>query len=121
MKRKGQSVIERVVCSSSEEGAEFSHTTGKTGKTFSVQGDNKEYFGERETFSLVELTPHTGRTHQLRVHMSYIGFPILGDDIYGVGGERQMLHCGFLEIRHPTTGEIMSFTSEFVWSEQDWI
>lgn len=53
--------------------------------------------------ALVELRPHTGRTHQLRVHMSYIGSPIVGDPVYGVGkyGDRLMLHAWKLEITIP--------------------
>lgn len=54
--------------------------------------------------ALVELKPHTGRTHQLRVHLSYIGAPIVGDPIYGNGqfGDRLMLHAAALEITVPT-------------------
>lgn len=53
--------------------------------------------------ALVELRPHTGRTHQLRVHMSYIGSPIVGDPVYGTGkfGDRLMLHAWKLEISIP--------------------
>lgn len=52
---------------------------------------------------LVELRPHTGRTHQLRVHMSYIGSPIVGDPVYGAGkyGDRLMLHAWKLEVSIP--------------------
>jgi len=78
-------------------------------------------------FTLMELTPKTGRTHQLRVHLAHLGHPILGDAVYGgrrehalrqgsgVGGRgsgnhvapvpRQMLHAGRLAFRHPRTGE----------------
>lgn len=50
-------------------------------------------------YSLVELKPTTGRTHQLRVHMKYLGHPILGDPVYGEGGESRMfLHAQKLEI-----------------------
>ena len=54
--------------------------------------------------ALVELKPHTGRTHQLRVHLSYIGAPIVGDPVYGNGqfGDRLMLHAAALEITVPT-------------------
>lgn len=52
--------------------------------------------------SLVELRPRTGRTHQLRVHMQYIGCPIVGDKVYGDGkGDRLYLHAGELEITIP--------------------
>jgi 23S rRNA pseudouridine1911/1915/1917 synthase len=63
--------------------------------------------------TLVELVLKTGRTHQIRVHMSHIGYPLLGDDKYGTRGEypRPMLHAKLLGFAHPTTGERMEFTS----------
>lgn len=62
----------------------------------------------------IELKLETGRTHQIRVHMSYIGFPILGDEVYGRGKneygiEGQVLHARELEFVHPVTGENMRF------------
>ena len=54
---------------------------------------------------LVDIHLHTGRTHQIRVHFSYIGFPLLGDDLYGGslghGIERQALHCHSLKFYNP--------------------
>ena len=60
-----------------------------------------------DDFSLVKLSPITGRTHQLRVHMSYIGNPIYGDSMYGAkqSGERTRLHCHRITFAHPVTGE----------------
>src|SRR3989344_1132494 len=52
-------------------------------------------------YSLLELEPKTGRTHQLRVHLKYIGHPIVGDPVYGHGGERMYLHAKSLEIALP--------------------
>lgn len=81
-------------------------------------------------FTVVRLIPHTGRTHQLRVHMSWLGHPIVGDKIYGpddtlylqfieggVTGEmltklllpRQALHADFMRLRHPRTQEFVEF------------
>ena len=64
--------------------------------------------------SLVELKPHTGRMHQLRVHMAHLGCPMLGDVRYGgalvLGGEpvpRLMLHAGALRFPHPEGGTKM--------------
>ena len=56
---------------------------------------------------LVKLNPITGRTHQLRVHLSHIGHPIYGDDMYGspIEGERCRLHCRAIKFIHPITGE----------------
>ncbi|MCH8026334.1 MAG: RluA family pseudouridine synthase [Chloroflexi bacterium] len=61
--------------------------------------------------SLVEVRPKTGRTHQIRVHLASIGFPICGDALYGraaslpAGLTRQFLHAHRLAFRHPATGE----------------
>ncbi len=52
-------------------------------------------------YSLVELRPTTGRTHQLRVHMKYLGYPILGDAVYGKKHDRLYLHAKSLEITLP--------------------
>jgi len=67
-------------------------------------------------FTLVEARLETGRTHQIRVHLSYLGYPILGDPLYGpkkqpfnLGG--QVLHAKALKLRHPTTGVEMDFES----------
>ena len=68
--------------------------------------------------SLVECAIETGRTHQIRVHMASLGFPIVGDVVYGRSAwdrklahfpERQMLHAARLELRHPATGRAMTF------------
>jgi tRNA pseudouridine32 synthase / 23S rRNA pseudouridine746 synthase len=60
--------------------------------------------------SLLQLTPVTGRTHQLRVHLAAIGHPIMGDRLYGgVQAVRLMLHAQSLAFVHPVTGEQMQF------------
>lgn len=68
-----------------------------------------------ERFSLVELTPHTGRTHQLRLHMSAIGHPLAGDWLYGTEEpsliERSALHAAFLSVQHPVTGEMIELAA----------
>ncbi|CAM4199089.1 RNA pseudouridine synthase [Streptococcus penaeicida] len=60
-----------------------------------------------ENVHLVDIKLHTGRTHQIRVHFSHIGFPLLGDDLYGgrvdLGITRQALHCHFLRFYNPFT------------------
>ena len=67
-------------------------------------------------YSLVELTLETGRTHQIRVHMAYIGHPVAGDPLYGprktLKGHGQFLHAHTLGFTHPKTGETMVFTAE---------
>ena len=61
--------------------------------------------------SLIECKLHTGRTHQVRVHLRHLGHPVLGDKIYGgkSGFPRQMLHAWKLGFEHPRTGEWKSF------------
>ena len=64
-----------------------------------------------DDISLIELKLETGRTHQIRCHMSSIGHPLLGDDLYGGSPElisRQALHCAEMRFVHPVTGETVS-------------
>src|SRR5256714_7861710 len=65
--------------------------------------------------SLVECTIHSGRTHQIRVHLHHVGHPLLGDKLYGgkrAGNfPRQMLHAWKLSFRHPRIRKTMSFTA----------
>lgn len=68
-------------------------------------------------YTWVELQLETGRTHQIRVHMSYIGHPLLGDPVYGpkkcpFNLNGQVLHAKVLGFIHPRTGEYMEFNSE---------
>lgn len=66
--------------------------------------ESKTYYRvlkSNDKYSLLELKPETGRTHQLRVHLNYLGCPILGDSVYGNGGERMYLHAHKLEITIP--------------------
>ncbi|MFC5602998.1 RluA family pseudouridine synthase [Sporosarcina koreensis] len=65
-------------------------------------------------FTLVECRLETGRTHQIRVHMKYIGYPLAGDPKYGpkktIDFNGQALHAGTIGFKHPRTGEYMEFT-----------
>jgi len=69
----------------------------------------------RGSFSLVELTPLTGRTHQLRVHMAAIGHPLAGDWLYGTEDRslipRPALHAHELTVEHPITKENLHLTA----------
>ena len=74
-----------------------------------------EVVAESENASLLNIRLITGRTHQIRVHMAYIGHPVMGDDLYGVCDEsieRQALHAGSYIFKHPMTDEIVSIKSE---------
>ena len=70
------------------------------------------------SFTLLQVTPKTGRPHQIRVHLKYIGFSVVGDEVYAGRKTarddrrwcpRQFLHAFFLEITHPETGKRMHF------------
>lgn len=68
-------------------------------------------------YTLVKCVLETGRTHQIRVHMASIGFPLVGDPLYGFKRQKfklegQVLHARTLGFIHPRTGEYMEFTSE---------
>ena len=69
---------------------------------------------EANGHSLVSLKLETGRTHQIRIHMKYLGFPLIGDYLYNPDMEhmtRQALHSHHMEFAHPITSEWMSFTA----------
>ena len=76
-----------------------------------------EVLGRFNGFTYLKLRLETGRTHQIRVHMAYIGHPVAGDDVYGprkrVGNfEGQCLHAKKIGFIHPKTSEYMEFDSE---------
>jgi 23S rRNA pseudouridine1911/1915/1917 synthase len=94
----------------------------KQRKRMTVQRGGKEALTEFEVLddnfhegrALVRLKLHTGRTHQIRVHMAFIGCPIVGDRVYGyrkqrVSLKRQFLHAAHISFDHPTTAVRMAF------------
>ncbi len=96
--RKENSIIERCV-----------NSNGDTAIT--------EYYviKEFDNMSLVFVTLQTGRTHQIRVHMSYTGHPIIGDTLYGSSSNliaRQALHACKISFIHPITKEFMNLEAE---------
>ena len=82
-----------------------------------VRPDGKEAVTQFEDFALVRLHLDTGRTHQIRVHMSHIGHPLLGDTLYGKeiksnhGMERAALHAAHLEFLQPISSEKLMFNA----------
>jgi 23S rRNA pseudouridine1911/1915/1917 synthase len=66
-------------------------------------------------FAFLKVFPLTGRTHQIRVHLSFYGNPVLGDTVYGKGHkfERLALHAYSLEFTHPITGNLLYSYSMF--------
>lgn len=75
--------------------------------------------------SLLKLKLHTGRTHQIRVHLSHAGGPLVGDDLYGGMIDkimkRQALHCGHLELIHPFSGDALSFKADLPQDMAGWL
>ena len=69
--------------------------------------------GRFKDFSLLELTLETGRTHQIRVHLAHLGYPIVGDRTYGTAAHfpRQALHASRLGFEHPVTKKFLRFES----------
>lgn len=99
--RKADSIIER--CVSPNGDVAITH--------YSVL---KEFCKNNETFSEVLVNLETGRTHQIRVHMAYIGHPIVGDSLYGNESDlitRQALHAYKVEFMHPITNKKMKIQS----------
>ncbi len=82
---------------------------------YAVTDFKRILYNEDKNLSLVQLNLLTGRTHQIRVHMKYIGYPLIGDFLYNPDYTyiaRQALHSGRLEFIHPVTGEKMNFISD---------
>lgn len=95
--RESESIIKRIVSDNGQR-AVTHYKAIKSGKKY----------------SLLEIDLETGRTHQIRVHFSYIGHPLAGDDLYGGSTEDiscQALHCGRLYFSEPLTGEKITVTS----------
>lgn len=76
-----------------------------------------EVIAQGEKFSYVKVTLETGRTHQIRVHMAYIGHPVAGDPVYGPKNgvtslNGQCLHAGLIGFEHPRDGRYMEFSAD---------
>ena len=115
--KKGHGLIELAIGRDTKERKKFSARTTKP-KPSVTEYKAVERFGTLA--ARVDLFPKTGRTHQLRVHMTSIGHPLLGDPTYGgrkvkaledIEIPRVMLHAKTLGFRHPVTGKPMEWTS----------
>lgn len=95
--RENESVIKRIV----DENGQYSLT-------------EYEMIYSDGVYSVIRAFPHTGRTHQIRVHLSYIDIAIYGDFIYGeeIPGEPMRLHCSSLGFVHPSDGRYVKFNAE---------
>lgn len=96
--RKTDSIIEREV-----------RTDGQPART------HYKVMDRHELFTRLELQLDTGRTHQIRVHLSYLGHPLVGDDLYGGTLsllKRQALHCKSIKFTHPFNKKILTFNAK---------
>ncbi len=87
---------------------------------------SKIWHTQVSTFTMLDVRIHTGRTHQIRVHLSSIGNPVIGDQIYSKKWEKYkvpylLLASTFLKFKHPVTGEELSFTAELPEHMKDYI
>jgi 23S rRNA pseudouridine1911/1915/1917 synthase len=83
----------------------------EAGRQATTQYQVREYL---DGYTLVEVSPLTGRTHQIRVHLSAIGYPVVGDPIYGIKSahlDRQFIHACNLGLRLPSTKQYQEFAS----------
>lgn len=108
--RKENSIIERCVNLKGE--------TAITHYQVLNQEQTEELFQNnrctKNDFDIVECTLETGRTHQIRVHLAYIGHPLLGDTLYGTSSpliDRQALHCYYMRFIHPITKQEVVYKS----------
>ena len=110
--RENQATIDMPIARSTKDRTKMA--VSKTGKNAVTHIKVLERFNE---YTLLEINIETGRTHQIRVHMSQIGYPIVGDYVYSngknpFGVEGQMLHSARLEFIHPISGEKMSLEAK---------
>lgn len=85
---------------------------------------NFEVIKKYKNYTLVRLVLETGRTHQIRVHLAYIGYPVHNDPVYSNKSYTdfgQFLHSAYLRFKHPITGELLEFNSDLPKEFQNFI
>jgi len=111
--KEDEGVIDKNIDRSRTDRKKMAVTNESEGRNAITHYKVLERFGD---ITLIECRLETGRTHQIRVHMSYLHHPLLGDEVYGIKndrfpGEGQYLHAAVLGFIHPSTGEYMEFHS----------
>lgn len=117
--KPSKGAIEAGIFRSSNDRRKMAVSASKLSRASFTEYEVKKYF---ENGSLLYVYPKTGRTHQIRVHFASIGYPVIGDAIYGdkqlnkrfervFGLKRQFLHAAELKLKHPVTGKNVIFTS----------
>jgi len=115
MKKKKATINERI-------GKDRHHPSRRrvspTGQDAVTNFEVLDYFSKKD-LTLVNVQLDTGRTHQIRVHMSHLGHPLYGDTLYGsqIKGSRQALHAAKVEFPHPISGEVIECEAPFIEEE----
>jgi len=112
--KEEEGTVDKYIGRSRTDRKKMAVTTAGDGRNAVTHYKVLERFG---AFTLIECRLETGRTHQIRVHMSSIGHPLCGDEVYGIRNDRflgngQYLHAAVLGFDHPVTGEYLEFRSE---------
>ncbi|MBU4602028.1 RluA family pseudouridine synthase [bacterium] len=110
--RDDSGIIDAPIGRSLKNGKKMAVTEGRSREAITQFQVLKRFSG----YTLVEATLHTGRTHQLRVHLAFIGYPIVGDQLYGqrkqgLNINRQALHSHILGFVHPSSKKYMEFSA----------
>lgn len=78
-----------------------------------------------DKYTLLDVHLHTGRTHQIRVHLAYVNHPVVGDEVYGIKNKfkisKQLLHAYKLKFNHPISGEELEIIDKFPVRFEDFI
>ena len=136
----GQGVIDAPIGRDPKSAITYRYTAGPEALAAKTALTNYQVVEHRRDRSLVRLTPHTGRTHQLRVHLAHLGHPILGDKLYGRTDQeflqwrertveeqaaarplRQALHAESLGFIHPWTGEEVWISASMPADMEEWL